>query len=248
MVLTLVGCKTVTGSMDSYEEVKTEQDQRDFEGQAEFNGVTISAVAHKVGGTIADIDIEITNKFDKVVIFNVDNSNLVINGTSNRVVVGETKKINSDLQQPTFTIAPNSSLKKTLCNPRSTDYLYGWVFDEQQDLRLSICLNVNGEDAYIDIELSTNESKISYKEEKIGEVQAEFTKWHIFFLGSDEFAAANALLKQARKQYGDDTWIKNIKYEANWSPLSLVLYCDLFGYVRQGNASADVYHWVPIVE
>ncbi len=237
MTFALIGCKTMEGSMDSYGKPVL---QEELKGKTVHEGITISATAYKKGNYISDVDVHIWNDTEKVVVWNIDNSSLVVNGSSNRVVVGETIKANANLQQPVFPIAPNTSLSKTLCNPNSDNFSYGWLFLNWESPRLMVCLNVEGQDCFINVELLQAEEKVA---EKIGEVSASFTAWHPFFIGGNDGIAAKTLKNEADAKFGNEVWIENINYEAKWSPLSLALIFNLYGYVQKGTATADVYKW-----
>lgn len=234
IILSFVGCRT-TGSIQQLEVSKIPVEVK---GSADFDGVKIIATASGKDLTIQVIDVIVQNNSDKAVTLNIDKSSFLDKGISNRVIVGETIIRDRNLAQPSFTIVPGSLLTKGLYRP--TDDSTGWNVFDLADISVVLCLEIEGKENYVVVKFEAPEGKTATK---VGEVSTDFTSWHPLFLGDAESTAIKKLKEEAGITYSTDTWLENIEYEAKWSPLSLALYLNMFGYVQKGTATADVYTW-----
>lgn len=76
----------------------------------------------------------------------------------------------------------------------------------------------------------------------LGEVRAGKNVWHWFFsTGNTQVEAYNVALAEAKKQFGDNIALANVKYYGTWHPASLLLYFDMFGWIESVEVRADVF-------
>lgn len=84
--------------------------------------------------------------------------------------------------------------------------------------------------------------------EKAGEIEIELRVWNPLFLKSAAQRAALLLgsaEQRARELYGPEAILTNLSLTSRWSPYSLILGLDLFGFAEDGTLRADVLLPVP---
>lgn len=177
--------------------------------------------------------VTIYNKSDNLIQLDYNQSSLVQNSRSLRIVDGETRKIDTARIQANISIAPKSTVTRTIF---LTD-----TYVTIQDNSILYLAFVSGDTTHY----CTINFDAQYKEttEKtvLGTVSDTFSLWHVFFCFDTEEYTKAILLGTAEKQYGrDDIMLENINYEAKWSIASLLLGYDILGYVQKIEATATV--------
>lgn len=84
--------------------------------------------------------------------------------------------------------------------------------------------------------------------EKAGEIAIEKRVWNMLFLKSAEerrMVLLSAAEEEAKKVYGDEAILANLGLRSEWSPYSLLLGLNLFGFVEDSTLHADVLLPVP---
>jgi hypothetical protein len=77
----------------------------------------------------------------------------------------------------------------------------------------------------------------------LGSVIVKKTFWNILFaspVNERRRTLYNLAMQDARYRYGDDIVLRNLRYIGSWSPMSLVLYFSLLGFVEDASLTADV--------
>ncbi len=201
----------------------------DIKTTAEFNNVTRNLDIY------SNFNIIITNKTNKVIYLDYNKSVYSDLTGSKKLIDGNIRKIDAYQQQPLVPIAPNSSIDTQAFILEPT---FGYGDNSQLYLAIS---NINSSaTTHYKISLECKSIDTNKSIEKIGTVSLEENVWHFFFTKDTEKAIFEKLEKKAKSKYNLQAKIYNIQYEKGWSPLSLVLYFDIFGYVDKVKATADV--------
>ncbi len=188
------------------------------------------------------VNLKIENKTNSVVTLLVEGSTTTMNnGETSKLVPEGTRFIQSnDIQSPLL-IAPKSNLNKSFfaasavnwdnseweikswVNPNSFSLIFPYTIDESKN--------------YIMVQTSLLET-----EEVIGSIEVSKNYWHILFTSNDDYKEElyQMALKEAINKYGDNIKLVNGTYEGIWSPLSMVLYFDVLGYVDNIKFKTDV--------
>lgn len=77
---------------------------------------------------------------------------------------------------------------------------------------------------------------------KAGEVEIRMLVWNPLFLRSPEERAAallNAAEEEAKERYGPEAILAHVELSSRWSPYSLILGLDLFGFAEEGSLTAE---------
>lgn len=163
-------------------------------------------------------------------------------GGSIRLVDGETKKINVNLEQAKFPIAPGSYVSRDMYPVNDVDLIFASSVDT-----IIIPIEKDGKTKFysVPIEKSYRTETVNVETDieqvPVGKVSLKKTYWQFLFIGNPQDKIVKDLQEEAKRIYGEDAYLGNIKYEQNWNALSLILYFDLFGYVSTIDATADVY-------
>ena len=233
IVLAMSSC--ATGLIPSEEDTgETVQ----FSGTTETDDYTVTVVGDYAHGVLANhLTLIVRNNGTIPIIVDLNKSAYVGIQSSQRMVDGETRVLYSNLSQPLFTVAPNSSLVRDLYDPNQVGFAGNSSGNDSINPRVSVCLTVDGKDQYLDLVLKAPERKTG---EVIGSVEFSSIKIYPLFIGSTTSAIIRAAKKEAVKQFGEGVHVENIQYEVNWNPLSLLLYFDAFGFVKNISGTADV--------
>lgn len=234
----LVGCES-TGTIKSPYDYDHELAADFYAGYFSNEEVEVTAKAAINTfnfGSAHSIEVEIKNKTDRILTLDY-NQSLFTNTSSEKVVDGETRKIDSQKVQPNYPIGPGTSIKRIVCN---ADVDKGFFLVAGKPALL-LALVDGSEVEYVQVDLALADS-VDYNPdlEKVGEVSIEKTNWHFLFIGDSLESAMEELQKEAIKQYGENAVINNVRYEKNWSAFSLLLYFNILGYVDKIIATADV--------
>ena len=209
-----------------------------FSGTTETDDYTVTVVGNYEHGMLANhLTLIVRNNGTIPVLVDLNKSAYVGIQSSQRMIDGETRVLYSNLSQPLFTVAPNSSLTRDLYDPNQIGFAGNSSGNESINPRVSVCLTIEGKDQYLDLVLKAPERKTG---EVIGSVEFSTIKIYPLFIGSTTSAIIRAAKKEAVKKYGEGVHVENIQYEVNWNPLSLLLYFDAFGFVKNISGTADV--------
>lgn len=226
-LLLLAGCASTSGTLPG------ESIPNSVSGTYEDDNIKIIVKGSTYNSIASSLSATIYNKSNSLVTFDLNNSAYVQLGVSSkRMIDGETLKIDINRSQPSYPVAPNSVITRNLY---STDYELGFPFADES--KVLIAYQLDGNLKFAEIQL-LNETDI--KTEFVGEVKISKNKWHPFFIGSTVKQLEKDALEQAEGKYGDNVLLSNIRYSTEWSPLSLLLYFNLWGYVEKGELTADV--------
>ena len=239
LMLMISSCATGYIPSEDYEE---EDDMISFEGSFENDDFTIAVSANYEDGIVAKyLVLTVNNRGNVPIIVDLNKSAYVGVMSSQRMIDGETRVINSNLAQPLFTVAPKSFLTRMLFDSSQSGFLGNSGDLNVLNPRVSLCLTIDGKDQFFDIELK-KPVKIEQTETKevIGQVEFSTIKLYPLFIGSNSKAAIKEAKKEAVKKFGEGVKVENIRYEANWNPLSLLLYFDALGQFRNIKGTADV--------
>ena len=208
-----------------------------FEGKVETEDYTVIVGANYEDGEIARfLALRVLNNGNIPIVVDLNKSAYVGAMSSQRMVDGETRVINANLAQPLFSVAPKSMLTRSLYDTSQIGFYGNTSEYSGLNPRVSLCLTIDGKDQYCDIELS----KPTSTREKTRTVEFSTFKIYPLFIGSNSKAAVKAAKAEAEKQFGKGVSVENIRYEANWNPLSLLLYFDMLGQFRDIKGTADV--------
>lgn len=200
----------------------------------EDDSVSVKAVYDNIS---MQIHVTITNKTDNFLKLDYNESVFVANSLSSKVCDGETKKIDIAKTQPLISIAPNSSIKRTVCN--ADDSSNGMFVPLKDTFTLYLTVKDGDSSIYCKLDFVTTEK--TENKDVLGTVSDSYTQWHFFFTGDTMQTVQERLLEKAKILYNtEQVHLENISYSAKWSGASLLLYFNLFGYAEKVTASADV--------
>ncbi|MBP7030987.1 MAG: hypothetical protein KBB84_08300 [Spirochaetes bacterium] len=200
------------------------------------------------------INLSIENKKEDVVQFVTDLATFSsVSGNTSKLVPDGTKYIDVKNTVPSSAIAPKSNFQKSFFSADSVYYQSGeyggwrtrnWIPDSLIGSTFIFTYKINGNDKYIIFKGDDSVSSLPAKATSFGSVTVNKTYWHVLFLKSADSCRESlyeAAMTEAKKQYGENIVLKNLKYKGNWSPASLLLYFSMLGYVEKASLTADVY-------
>jgi hypothetical protein len=168
-------------------------------------------------------------------------------GATSKLVPEGTKFIDAKNSTPSYTVAPISNFSKSFFSADSVYYNTGkyggwmsssWVPDSLTGSSFVFCYKVSGNEKYIVFSPTEAEPL------PIGMVEEKAMNWNILFLNPPENRRRylyEKALSTAKKKYGSDVVLRNLRYNGDWNPLSLILYFSMLGFVEDATLVADVY-------
>lgn len=222
---------------------------------------SITIIKSKENGNVqnssSSVTMQIKNKTNKGLSLITDYTTyMTSNGELLKLVPGETVKITATLSQPPIAIPANSTISKTfyfiddikvvdaLLDPelQNSSIVFGYKLDNHE----TIC-NVSNEHinhiGKVDGMYQMRDGSHPAYSKYLGQVTAKKKNWNILFLSSEEArkqALYNQVLEVAKKQFGNDIIIANVRYNGSWNPLSILLYFSMLGFVENATVTADV--------
>ena len=188
------------------------------------------------------INLNIKNKTNSVITLSVEGSTTTMkNGETSKLIPEGTIYLQANAVQSPLSITPNGVLKKAFIPASAIAWdnsnwkIQSWV--DSTNFSLVFPYLIDGKQKFIIVQTSFSEKK-----DILGSVEASKTYWHLLFGGKDKYKDElyKIALEDAINQYGKDIILVNASYNGEWSPLSLVLYFDIFGYVDNITFKADV--------
>ena len=237
IICTLFSCTTTTATNGILNEhASLEREYLEYDCKEILDDYSFS-----IDYTQGFLAVIIENKTDKVIQFDQNQSVYVCDGLSYRVVEGNTRVIDSAKVQPIISIGPHSAISIHLYNSENK------LLPCSDGATLYSAVIKNGETEIIPLKLS--ERKITVDgpvREVIGKVSVEFSDWHWLFLGDSEAKILEALTEKANMSYSEGSYtLENVVYKKDWSPMSLLMYFNLLGYVDTITATAEVVIYKP---
>lgn len=190
-------------------------------------------VAYNFGRNYIGIDLK--NKTNDGIIFITDYASC--NGE--KLVFGETRVLDANKSQAVVPIAPNISLienmyltKENSLIRSGSNFTFGYK-------------TMDGKEEMINMTYKNIALKEQKYSELLGSVSVTKQNWVPLFLipppSSRQETLKNMLLAEAKKQYGENVVIDDVKYEGDWNGLSLIFYFSMLGWVEDASAIANVY-------
>lgn len=190
------------------------------------------------------VDLSIKNKTNSVITLSVDGSTTIMkNGETSKLVPEGTRFIEVNALQSPLSIAPRGVLNKSFAPADASNWdsknsswkVNSWV--DRDNFSIIFPYIIDGLQKHIVIETS-----LIQKENILGSVEVSKTYWHVLWGGSDKYKNGlyNMALEEAFNLYGDNIRLVNGSYKGEWSPLSLVLYLNMLGYVDKVTFTVDV--------
>lgn len=190
-----------------------------------------------VFGTPGMLHVGVVNNTDGMVTFDVNRSVAVVGGEAVRLIDGETRMINSNLAQATYSVVPGTTVTRQLFPEK----FQGVAFANATSLTLTLV--VGGEDKLVNVPLAylLVDEDGNVPGEYVGTVSWEGSFWQPLFIGSPTSKMEERLTEEAYEQYGPQAMLGSIDYSQDWSFKSIILYFNLLGYVVNAEGEADVY-------
>lgn len=201
-----------------------------------YQNEDIKIIASGNKGSNDYIALSVENNSDEMMFVNLNKSAFTSNGATERVVSGETRLINANLAQADLPISPSSTTSVDLYNAK-TDSTKTEHLNIEDESTLNLCYNINNTDNYATVYFSEYNTK---SDEVVGQIEKTGTNWNFFFVKKPIEDVFRELEELAIQKYGQNAKVINMIYESNWSPLSLVLYLNVLGYVEKYTAIGDV--------
>ena len=240
IAVVLTGCAT-SGMISTYGDSKVGASlMESITGNYTDEDVTVSAetITDPDKRTVRSLAITVTNTGDTPVIIDLDRSAFIHDAISERVVNGETRKLDAANPQAVSVAAPGTSINLNLFSGTGEDYSFNiW---KTNACSLMLALNIDGSDRYVTIPLSSSD-EFAPDAEYLGTISAEKNIWHFLFIGGREEKLKTLIQEKATEEFGVEAYVANVRYSTNWSALSLVLYFNMLGYVENCTVTADVY-------
>lgn len=188
-------------------------------------------------GTPGMLRVGVVNNTDGMVTFDVNRSVVAVYGQTVRLLDGQTRMINSNLAQATYSVAPGTMVTRELY----PEMFQGVAFANATSLTLTLV--VDGEDKFVNVPLACLlvDEDGNVPGEYVGTVSWEGSFWQPLFIGSPTGKMEERLAEEAREQYGPQAMLGSIDYSQEWSAKSLILDFNLLGYVVNAEGEADVY-------
>ena len=241
LVLLLVGCSTSESWNDNPDLEGVRHEVETCRGVYEDDLVRIEVEGvgsdPLMGYFVQNLTLTIYNKTDSMMNLDLNQSTWVTgNQKSWRLVDGETRKINSNLAQATYGIAPGTSITRDLY-PEDE----GGIFTNM--VSIIIVCTIDGDTEVFTVPITTEKQvfEIQGAGEYVGTVSVNRTCWQPLFIGNPQKKIEARLLEEAKAEYGPDAKLGKITYSHHWSGLSLLLYFNALGYVVDAEATAEVY-------
>lgn len=198
------------------------------------------------------VTLKVTNKKNDALILQTDLASFSSDGSTEKLIPSGTMYIDSNRSQPPITIPPQSSFTKGFSSASASRYVrdYGWKTENWIPANLVNTKFVfgykeGGREKFI-VFKGTEISKYSPTViPALGKVNVEERFWNYLFVIKPIPERREALrllaLKKAKEKFGPDVEIRNLQYEGQWSPLSLVLYFSMLGFVENASLEAEVF-------
>lgn len=190
------------------------------------------------------IDLTVENKSNSVITLFVDGSTTTMkSGETSKLIPEGTRYIEANAVQSPLSIAPRGTLKKSFAPASSIAWneknatwkISSWV--DREKFSLVFPYSIEGNQKHIVIQTSLIEDN-----NIVGSVEASKTYWHVLWIGSDAYKneLSQMAMEEAISLYGNNIKLVNGSFNGTWSPLSLVLYLNMLGYVENITFTADV--------
>jgi hypothetical protein len=200
------------------------------------------------------VNLSINNKTDMVIELLVDPSSFTYaTGVSSKLIPAGTRYIDSTQVQPSIAIPPKSNFYKSFFSADSVSYVSGQSGGWK--IRNWIPNNLTGSSFVFPYKVKSGEGYLVFKNQKtepatsqsLGPVSVAVTNWNILFQNSvtqRRKAIYNKALETAQSQYGNQVELRNLRFIGKWSPMSLLLYFSILGFVEDASLTADVFRFV----
>lgn len=242
--LSLLFCSCVTTKMDTYGVPKkttadfySELDSKIY--TAEDNNLKVEAVSFAAGEWIR---LSFSNKSDKSIIIISDLVQFFGRSKeyTSRLLPEETRRVLAASSIPNFMIPSGEKIEK---NYTVKDDYYHFIYESSISY-IAISYKVDSEEKYLKVPNTNYVDQTKFEGTKVGSVQSKWIFIHPLFIQLSDLnreTLYKRAMEKAEDKYGEDVYLANLNFEGSWNPLSLIFYFDAFGFVENGELTADVY-------
>lgn len=250
----LTSCVTGTKLENSSNSYLQENDAAYSHSPIDFENEDVKAVLQFDGARWVELFIE--NKTDNVLQFTTDLSTFTFaDGSNTGLIPSGTKFIEAGKSIPPFVIAPKSKFQKSFSAVDAIGYLEvsgwysaDWLPESLKGTNFIFSYKFDGVDKYIvfqgDKSQSTQPPSPPPQKTALGNVRADKRFWNVLFLKSVEKRRKilfDEAMVEAKRKYGENIDLKNLRYEGVWNPASLLFYFSMLGFVEDASLTADVF-------